>query len=55
MILQNGPKLLLSNSGNSAVSSDAVDPFHEGYRLFTIDQTLGITAPENLILEFNML
>jgi hypothetical protein len=47
--------LLLSDSGNTAVSSDAVDPLLEGYRPSTIDLSSGLTAPENLKLDFIML
>jgi hypothetical protein len=39
---------LLFHLGSITVSSDAVDPDLPGYRLFTIDGSLGETAPEKL-------
>jgi len=39
---------LLFHLGSITVSSDAVDPDLPEYRLFTIDGSLGETAPEKL-------
>ncbi len=39
---------LLLQPGGKAVSSSALDPSAQGYRLFTMDFPLGKTAPEKV-------